>query len=137
MSFIDRPVDSVITYLFVLQDRYRSNPQEVFLRKGFRKICSKFTGEHPCRRVILIKLASNFIEITPWHACSPVNLLHIFRASFPRNTSGGMLLQIFDSSDEKDLGQTSCLPNFKDLLLEQLYVEKRNQILTQISFIKL
>ena len=86
-------------------------------RKGFRKICSKFTGEHPCRRVILIKLPSNFIEITPWHACSPVNLLHIFRASFPRNASGGMLLQIFDSSDEKDLGQTSCFPNFKGLLL--------------------
>ena len=128
MSFIDTPVDPVITCLFVLQDRCRSNPQEVFLRKGFRKICSKFTGEHPCRRVILIKLPSNFIEITPWHACSPVNLLHIFRASFPRNTSGGMLLQIFDSSDEKDLGQTSCFPNFKDSSLEQLYVEKRNQI---------
>ena len=128
MSFIDTPVDPVITCLFVLQDRYRSNPQEVFLRKGFQKICSKFTGEHPCRRVILIKLPSNFIEITPWHTCSPVNLLHIFRASFPRNTSGGMLLQIFDSSDEKDLGQTSCFPNFKDSSLEQLYVEKRNQI---------
>ena len=31
---------------------------------------------------------SNFIEIALWHGCSPVNLLHIFRTPFPRNTSG-------------------------------------------------
>ena len=36
----------------------------------------------------LIKLL-NFIEVIPWHACSPVNLLHIFRTPFPNNTSGG------------------------------------------------
>ena len=56
----------------------RSHP-EVFLGKGILKICSKFTGEHPCRRVISIKLKSNFVEITLRHGCSPVNLLHIFR----------------------------------------------------------
>ena len=26
------------------------------------------------------------------HGCSPVNLLHIFRTLFPKNTSGGLLL---------------------------------------------
>ena len=26
----------------------RSSPPEVFLGKGVLKICSKFTGEHPC-----------------------------------------------------------------------------------------
>ena len=26
------------------------------------------------------------------HGCSTVNLLHIFRTPFPRNTSGGLLL---------------------------------------------
>ena len=31
---------------------------------------------------------SNFIEIALRHGCSHVNLLHIFRTSFPRNTSG-------------------------------------------------
>ena len=51
----------------------------MFLRKSVLKISSKFTGEHPCRSVILIKLQSNFIEITFRHGCSPVNLLHIFR----------------------------------------------------------
>ena len=37
-------------------------------------------------------LQSNFIEIALWHGCSPVNLLHIFRTPFPRNTSGWLLL---------------------------------------------
>ena len=55
-------------------------------------MCSKFTGEHPCRSVISIKLQSNFIEITLRHGCSPVNLLHIFRTSFTKNTYGWLLL---------------------------------------------
>ena len=39
---------------------FRSSPPEVFLGKGLLKICSKFTGEHPCRSVISIKLQSKF-----------------------------------------------------------------------------
>ena len=34
----------------------------------------------------------NFIEITLWHGCSPVNLLNNFRTPFPENTSRGLLL---------------------------------------------
>ena len=64
----------------------------MFLGKGVLKICSKFTGEYLCRSVISIKLLSNFIEITLRHRCSPVNLLHIFRIPFPKNTSERMLL---------------------------------------------
>ena len=37
----------------------RSSSPEVFLGKGVLKICSKFTGEHPCRSVISIKLLCN------------------------------------------------------------------------------
>ena len=37
---------------------------------------------------------SNFIEIALWHGCSPVNLLHIFKAPLPNNTSGRLLLKI-------------------------------------------
>ena len=70
----------------------RSSHPEVFFRKGVLKICSKFTGEHPCQSVITIKLLCNFVEIALRHACSPVYLLHIFRTPFPKNTSGGMLL---------------------------------------------
>ena len=39
----------------------RSSHPEVFLTKGVLKICSKFTGEHPYRSAISIKLQSNFI----------------------------------------------------------------------------
>ena len=60
--------------------------------KGVLKICSKFTGEYPCRSVISIKLKSNFIEIILRQGYSPVNLLHIFRTPFLKNTSGGLLL---------------------------------------------
>ena len=73
---------------------FRSNRPEVLLGKGVLKICSKFTGEHPCRSVISIKLLCNFIEITLWHGCSTVNLLHILRISFLKNTSGRLLLEL-------------------------------------------
>ena len=33
-----------------------------------------------------------FIEIALQHGCSPVNLLHIFGTSFPKNNSGRLLL---------------------------------------------
>ena len=74
--------------------RFRNGHPEVFLRKGVPKICGKFTGEHPCRSVISVKLLCNFIEIALRHGCSPVNLLHISRTPFPRNTSGWLLLEI-------------------------------------------
>ena len=38
--------------------QYRSSHPKVLLEKGVLKICSKFTGEHPCRRAISIKLQS-------------------------------------------------------------------------------
>ena len=51
-------------------------------------------GEHARRSAISVKLQSGFIEITLQHGCSPVNLLHIFRTIFPKNASGGLLLNI-------------------------------------------
>ena len=63
----------------------------MFLEKDVLKICSKFTREHPCRSVISIKLFCSFTEITLRHGCS-VNLLHIFRTHFTKNTSGWLLL---------------------------------------------
>ena len=58
----------------------RSSPPEVFLGKGVLKICSKFTGEHPCRTVISIKL-----QRTP--------LWNKERQRPPKNTSGGLPLK--------------------------------------------
>ena len=66
----------------------RSSSSEVFLRKSVLQICRKFIGEYPCRSAISIKLQKNFIEIALGHGYSPVNLLHIFRTPFPKNTSG-------------------------------------------------
>ena len=69
----------------------RTSLPEALFGKGVLKICSKFI-EDPCRIVISIKLQSNFIKITLQHWCSPVNLLHIFRTPFSKNTSAGLLL---------------------------------------------
>ena len=115
-----------------LTGSYTSGPPELFL---FGKLCSKFTGEHPCRSAISTKLQTKpttqkmkfsieyffskcdqirsflriwshllkkslmedlifcavYIEITLRHGCSTVNLLHIFRKPFPKNTSGGLV----------------------------------------------
>ena len=48
----------------------------------------------PSQTVISIKLLCKFVEITLRHGCSPVNLLYIFKAPFPKNTSGWLLLMI-------------------------------------------
>ena len=72
-----------------------SSRPEVLLEKDVLKICSKFTGEHPCRSVISIKVLSNFIKVTLRRGRSPVNLLHIFRTPFSKNTSWWRLLYYF------------------------------------------
>ena len=76
---------------------HKSSHPEVFLGKGVLKICGIFTGTgvHPCRIAISIKLQSNFIEIALRHGCSLVNLLHIFRTPFLKNTSEWLLLNTF------------------------------------------
>ena len=40
----------------------RSSRPEVFLGKVVLKICSKFTGEHPCRSAISIKLLATLLK---------------------------------------------------------------------------
>ena len=81
-----------LDYLMLKQTSTRSSLPEVFLRKGILNIYSKFTGEHPWRSAISIKLLCNFIEITLRHGCSPVIMLHIFRTPFLENTFGWLLL---------------------------------------------
>ena len=73
----------IIEMVLEMVTNTRSSPSEVFLGKGVLKTFRKFTGEHPCQSVMSIKL----------HRCSPVNLLHILRANFPKNTSEWQLLQ--------------------------------------------
>ena len=78
----------------------------MFLAKVVLKICSKFTGDTHA------EVQSNFTEITLWHGCSPVNLLHILRTLFLENTSGWLLLE----HDYKGAFQTVKL-----YILESLY----------------
>ena len=80
---------------FLSRSKFRSSHPEVFLGKGVLKICRKFTGEHQCQSVILIKLLCNFIEIALRRGYSLVNLLHIFRIPFPRNTSEWLHFDVF------------------------------------------
>ena len=68
----------------------RSSCLEVFLGEGVLKICTRFK----CQSVILMTLICSFIEITLRYENSPVNLLHIFRTSFPKNSSRWLLLSL-------------------------------------------
>ena len=45
-------------------------------------------------------VALQLYEITLRHGCSPVNLLHIFRTSFPKITSGGLFLKVESQKTE-------------------------------------
>ena len=100
-SFPSKVTVSVMKELIIEMSRIewvewvvQKQPPRGVPRKGVLKIHSKFTGEHPGRSAILIKLLCNFIEITLWHGCSPVNLLHIFRTAFLKNTSVWLLLVV-------------------------------------------
>ena len=53
----------------------------------------------------------DFNKVALWHGCSPVNLLHIFRTSFRKNTSGWLLLN--DVTDNKTFWR-SAKPFFTD-----------------------
>ena len=54
---------------------FKKSRPELFLGEGVLKICWKFTGEHPCRSAISIKLVCKFFVIAILHGCSPLNLL--------------------------------------------------------------
>ena len=63
-----------------------------------RKRCSEnmhqIYRKHPCQIAISIKLLCDVIEMALLHGCSPVNLLHIFRTPFTKNTSARLLLPL-------------------------------------------
>ena len=78
-SWIKQLTDILLSKLWCLTFlKFRSRRPEMFLGKSVPKICSKCTGEHPCRRAI-----------------SPVNLQHIFTAPLTKNTSGRLFGKLF------------------------------------------
>ena len=74
----------------------RSSLSEVFLGKC-SEIMQQIYWRTPMPKCDFnkVKFSIKFIEITLVfsHGCSPVNLLHIFRTPFPKNTSDGLLLK--------------------------------------------
>ena len=76
----------------ILRKRSSENMQQIYRRTpapkcDFNKVALQLYWNRT-----LAKLLCNFIEIALRHGCSLVNLLHIFRTTFPRNTSGWLLL---------------------------------------------
>ena len=65
----------------VPRKRYSGNVQQIYRRTPKPKYDFK-------------KIASSFIEITLRHRFFPVNLLHIFRTCFLKNTSGWLPLEL-------------------------------------------
>ena len=62
----------------------RNTRPKMFLGKGERLYATNL----PMPKCEL----SPLIEVALRHGCSPVSLLHIFRTSFPKNSSGWLLL---------------------------------------------
>ena len=95
-KFICNKNENMFFFVFLNVCHFKNSPLVVFLAKYFLYIYIKFIGKHPCPSVISIKLQSNFIEITLRHGCFPVNLMHIFRTPFSKNTSGWLLPQFLE-----------------------------------------
>ena len=74
-----------------MQQSHRKTSMPKFDKKVFLNYAADLQ-ENTHAKVILIKLLSNFIDITLWHGCSPVNLLHVFRTPFYENTCKKLLL---------------------------------------------
>ena len=83
------------SYLLFTFLMFRSISPEVLVYEGALNICSKIAGQHPCGSVVsIIKLLGNSMEIILPDGHFPVNLLHILRAPFYKNTFEGLLLYI-------------------------------------------
>ena len=119
------------------RDSFRSSLSEVFLEKAVLKICSKFTGEHPCRSVISIKLQSNLIEITLRHGCSAVNLPHVFRTLFTKNgkrftTSWWLLLLLLIRIIGKSFFFFNPAPKFAIFIYVDINLLDSNELFSEL-----
>ena len=68
------------------------------------------------------------VEIAFWHGCSPVNLLHIFRTPFPKNTPGRLLLKYETKCNFMmfwNLFIFVCCESFKIKVKTSLFIKKR------------
>ena len=73
----------------VLLENQQKQPSRGVLRKRCSENMPQIYRTTPMPRIPML---SNFIEIALRHGSSPGNLLHIFRTTFPKKTSGWLLL---------------------------------------------
>ena len=92
-----------IIYENLICYNFQQQPSGSVPGKRYPKICCKFTREHPYRGLISIMLLCKFIEMALQHGSSSVNLLQIFRTSFPENTSGRLLLNLTANGNYSDV----------------------------------
>ena len=80
--------------LAFMNDSFRESIKQKQRSRGvLRKRCSENMQQIYRRTPMpMCDFDCNFIEIALWYGCSPVNLLHIFRIPFPKNSSGWLLL---------------------------------------------
>ena len=89
-----------------IQQIYKRTPMP---KCDFNKVTLQLYWNH-------ISAWGNFIEITFQHGCSPVNLLHIFRRPFSKNTFGWLLLEV----------KTNCmLQRYRRLTMLHLAIIKK------------
>ena len=82
-------------YVFSFWGIFHEKPYKKFQKQPSRGVLRKRCSENMqqiYRRTPIPKGDVNFIEISLRYGCSPVNLLHIFRTPFPKNTSRWLLL---------------------------------------------
>ena len=73
----------------------QKQPPRCVLSKGYSENMQQIYRRTPIPKCNFNKVAfSNFIEITLQDGCSTANLLHVFRTSFSKNTSGWLVLQV-------------------------------------------
>ena len=75
---------------------FRTIPTEVFLKRSCPKNMQQIYRRTLMRKChfnkVALQLCCNFIEIALLYGYSPVNLLHIFRITFLKDTSGRLFL---------------------------------------------
>ena len=87
-------VYNILTKGHTLFCAFQKQPSRDIYRKRGSENKQQFYRKTPIAEVISIKLLSYFTEIALRHGCFPVNVLHIFRTSFPENTTGWLLLAL-------------------------------------------
>ena len=91
------PESRIWTHAYKILDYYlllhlralRSSHQRHSVKTGVLRNFAKFSGKHLRQSLFFNKVAGSAFALR--HGCSPVNLRYIFRISFPKNTSKGLL----------------------------------------------